>query len=143
MLCVGCGGGTRDVRVALVSTKNLNPDDSGAALAVIVRVYQLRGKEKFERASFKGLWKNDTQVLEGDVLDRKEVTLHPDSEMSVELEVDTKKGAEFLGVMALFRKPDGETWRRVTSANVSSWVPFKTPVVRVVLDESSIKFNND
>jgi type VI secretion system protein VasD len=123
--------------VSLASTKQLNVDDSGAPLPVVVRVYQLRHKEKFDEASFKSLWKSDKDVLEGDLLERKELTLHPESEVVLELEVDRKKGADYIGVMALFRKPDGNSWRQVLSTDISH-MPFSTPVVKLILDQHTV-----
>jgi type VI secretion system protein VasD len=134
----GCGSGVKDVRVTLLPTDHLNPDESGAPLSVIVRVYQLKNRERFERADFRALWRNDEKVLEGDLLERKEVTVYPETKTSVELQVDQKKGVQFLGVMALFRKPEGELWRQVTSSDVSSWVPFRTPRVKFILDEHKL-----
>ena len=135
-MTAGCG--VRDVRVTLLPAQRLNPDDSGAPLSVIVRLYQLKNRERFERADFRALWKNDEKVLEGDLLERKEVTVYPETKTSVELQVDQKKGVQFLGVMALFRKPEGELWRQITSSDVSSWVPFRTPRVKFILDEHKL-----
>ena len=139
---VGCGSGVKDVRVTLLPTNRLNPDESGAPLSVIVRVYQLRNRERFERADFRALWKNDEKVLEGDLLERKEITVYPETKNSVELQIDQKKGVQFLGIMALFRKPEGELWRQVTSSDVSSWIPFKTPTVKLILDEHKLKLKD-
>ena len=134
-MTAACGGGVKDVRVTLLPTERLNPDESGAPLSVIVRVYQLKNKDRFERADFRALWKTDEKVLEGDLLERKEITVYPKKKTSVELQVDQKKGVQFLGVMALFRKPDGVLWREVTTSDVSTWVPFATPTVKLILDQ--------
>ena len=90
-ITVGCGSGVKDVRVTLLPTHRLNPDESGAPLSVIVRVYQLKNRERFERADFRALWKSDEKVLEGDLLERQEVTVYPETKTSVELQVDQKK----------------------------------------------------
>jgi type VI secretion system protein VasD len=119
-------------------TDHLNPDESGAPLSVIVRVYQLKDKERFVRAPFRELWKNDDKVLDGDLLERKEVTVYPETKTSVELQVDKKKGVQYLGVMALFRKPEGELWRQVTTSDVTTWVPFGTPTVKLILDQHKL-----
>jgi type VI secretion system protein VasD len=139
---VGCGSGVKDVRVMLLPTNRLNPDESGAPLSVIVRVYQLKNRDRFERADFRALWKNDEKTLEGDVVERKEVTIYPETQTSVELQVDRKKGVQFLGIMALFRKPEGELWRQVTASDVSSWIPFRTPRIKVILDEHKLKLKD-
>lgn len=137
MLGVGCSSDTKTWRLTLAATKALNQDDAGEALPVVVRVYQLRGKDKFQQATFKALWKSDKELLEGDLLDRKELTVHPDSETVLDLDLDVKHGAAFFGVMALFRKPDVMSWKELVPAESSSLNPL-TPKRRLVLDHYTI-----
>jgi type VI secretion system protein VasD len=139
-LCVliGCSGDSKKWKLILTATQTLNQDDSGDSLPVLVRIYQLRAKEKFQQATFKALWKNDKELLEGDLLDRKEHMIHPDSQTLVDVDVDIKHGAAFLGVMALFRKPNVEDWKYLVPAETSFLNPL-TPKVRLLLDRYSIK----
>jgi type VI secretion system protein VasD len=130
-----CGSSTKQLKVAMHGTKSLNQDDTGDPLPVIVRIYQLRSRDKFDQAPFKALWKGDKDLLEGDAVDRKEFMLHPDSNVDVEVEVDKTKGAQFFGVMALFRKPEGNTWKNVFPIRVP-W--FSSRVAKVRLDEHSV-----
>jgi len=138
MLAVGCSSDTKKWRLTLTATQALNQADSGEALPVLVRVYQLRGKDKFQQATFTALWKNDKELLEGDLLDRKELTVHPDSETVLDLDLDVKHGAAFFGVMALFRKPDVMSWKELIPAEASSLNPL-TPKRTLVLDQYTIK----
>ena len=138
VLAVGCSSDTKQWRLTLAATQALNQDDSGEALPVVVRIYQLKGKDKFQQATFKALWKNDKELLEGDLLDRKELTVHPDSETVLDLDLDVKHGAAFFGVMALFRKPDVTSWKELVPAEASSLNPF-TPKRKLVLDHYTIK----
>jgi type VI secretion system protein VasD len=124
--------------LALTATQALNQDDSGEALPVVVRVYQLKGKDKFQRATFTELWKKDKELLEGDLVDRKEVTVHPGSETLLDLDLNVKQGAAFFGVMALFRKPDVTSWKELIPAEASSLNPF-TPKRKLVVDQYTIK----
>ena len=89
-ITVGCGSGIKDVRVTLLPTYRLNPDESGAPLSVVVRVYQLRNRERFDRADFRALWRNDEKELAGDLLERREVTVYPETKTSIELQVDQR-----------------------------------------------------
>ncbi len=116
----------------------INVDDVGTPQTVRVRVYQLKGKEKFQQATFKALWKTDKDVLEGDLLQSTEFVVYPDKEDSFDLPVDVKHGAAYLGIMALFRQPDVEGWRQIIEASSSMLNPM-TPKVRVRLDKNSIK----
>lgn len=141
-LLIGCGSATRDVRVALVSTKSLNAIEAGSGLPVMVRIYQLRDRDKFENASFKSLWKKDREFLGDDLVSRKDLTLHPDSEILVDLAVEVKKGADYLGIMALFRNPEGNSWRKVLSSDISG-IPLRTPKVRLILDKNTVSLEPD
>lgn len=132
-----CRSDTQKWRVLLVPTETINQDDAGASLPVLVRVYQLKGKDKFQHATFKMLWKNDKDVLEGDLLDRKEMTVNPEMKTELSLDVDVKHGAAYLGVMALFRQPDVDGWKQITEASSSAFNPM-TPKIKVRLDKNRI-----
>ena len=121
----------------LLPTGTINQDDAGASLPVMVRVYQLKGKDKFQQATFKMLWKNDKDVLEGDLLDRKEMTVHPEAKADLYLDVDVKHGAAYLGVMALFRQPDVDGWKQIAEASSSILNPM-TPKIKLILDKNRI-----
>jgi len=71
-------------------------------------------------------------------MDRKELTVHPDSKTVLDLDLDVKHGAAFFGVMALFRKPDMTLWKELVPAEASSLNPF-TPKRKLVLDQYTIK----
>ena len=137
----GCASDTEKWQVVLKPAASLNQGDQGESLPVIVRVYQLRAKDKFQRATFNSLWKNDKEALEGDVLERKEVTVHPETETRLDIDLDLKHGAVFIGVMALFRKPGVEGWKQVVAANSSALNPF-TPKVRLILAGYTIKLED-
>lgn len=141
-LLMSCSSATRDVRVALVSTRSLNAMEAGSGLPVMVRIYQLRDRDKFENASFRSLWKQDREFLGDDLVSRKDLILHPESETLVDLAVEVKKGVEYVGIMALFRNPEGNSWRKVLSSDLSG-IPFMTPEVRVMLDNNTVTLEPD
>lgn len=138
VLIAGCGSDTKKWRLVFAATHALNPDDSGEAFPVVVRVYQLKGQERFQRATFTDLWKKDKEFLEGDLLSRKEVTVHPDSQPVLDLDLEVKQGAAFVGVVALFRKPDVTLWKQVFPADLSALNPL-TPKRKLVLDRYTIQ----
>lgn len=114
--------GKKAIDLSLAGSKTLNLDDGGNPLPVIVRIYQLKGKEKIEGADFISLWKGDQAILDGDLLDRQEITLLPDTQ--VVQKIDPKEGSEYLALMVLFRKPQGNGWREI--------IPLKGKKVRAV-----------
>ncbi|MDH4079509.1 MAG: type VI secretion system lipoprotein TssJ [Nitrospira sp.] len=141
LLGMGCSSETKKWRVQMVPTDKINLNDAGDSQPVLVRVYQLKERERFQQATFKALWKGDKEVLEDDLLDRKELMVHPEKKADLYIDLDVKHGAAYIGVMALFRQPDVEGWRQVAEATSSSLNPF-TPKVKVKVDKNMIKVAN-
>jgi type VI secretion system protein VasD len=141
LLCIGCSSDTTKWRVQLVPTSTINQDDAGAALPVVARVYHLKGKEKFQQATFKALWKGDKDVLGEDLVDRKEIMVHPDKKIDVYFDLDVKHGPVYLGVVMLFRQPEVEGWRQIVEASSSKLNPI-TPKVKLIVDKNTIKLAN-
>ncbi len=124
--------GKKEIRLSLTGTASLNAADDGAPLPVVVRVYQLKGKERMEGADFVSLWKEEGKILEEELLERQEVTLFPGVRTMVPLQ--PKEEAAYLGIMALFRRPEGEGWRQV--------IPLKESKVRsveIIVGERTVK----
>ena len=114
------------------SSKFLNLDDAGSPLPVIVRIYQLKEKDKMEKADFVSLWKSDQDILGEDLVERKEITLLPDSSIDLKIEADLEKGVKYIGIMVLFRRPQGDNWRQI--------MPVKeAKSVKITAHERSIK----
>lgn len=108
-------------------------DAVGKPLPVVVRLYQLSSKERFEKTDFLSLVKNDQKLLEKDILWRKEVTLFPNTELV--LKEERKKGAQYFAVMALFREK-GAAWQQVVDLG-KLW----TLSVKVKVQERTITAN--
>jgi len=101
-------------------------------------VYQLKGKSKFQQATFNDLWKSDKDVLGDEMVDRKEMTVQPGAKAELEIDLEVKRGATYLGVMALFRKHDVEGWRQIVEASSSALNPM-TPKVKLIVDKNMLK----
>ncbi len=105
----GCG--KPYARITFQAQSNLNPDDKGEALPVVVWIYQLKNKEGLENADFISIWQDETGVLGDDLLTKRETTVYPNSDNLIEIEQEPE--AKFLGLVALFRRPNGSSWRRI------------------------------
>jgi len=102
------------MRLSFESSRNLNTlNEVSTALPVVVRIYQLKNKERLEQADFRSLWKSDREVLGADFLDRREIILNPGE--NIQIDVDLMEESAFVAVMALFRKTEGKSWRQVVS----------------------------
>lgn len=102
---------TSKIKVSLQSDKKLNPDMHQQSLPVVVRVYQLKDKQKFEAAAFHALWKEDTKALGADLLSKEEMVIYPGEKKLLQLRVNEQ--AEYIGVVSLFRDYKQGHWKIV------------------------------
>jgi len=99
------------ISVAIAAGPNLNPDASGNPLSVVVRIYQLKDRGRFESADYDTLWKNEKEALADDLLQQLERVIRPGSQEIVDIQENP--AATFIGVVALFRNPSGDSWRKI------------------------------
>jgi len=98
--------------VDLSAREALNPDDAGRATSVAVRVYQLKDRKMFDRASYEDLLKNDRTVLAQDLRDNMATVLNPSASASLSqpMQADTN----YVAIVAFFRNPgSGDGWKYV------------------------------
>jgi type VI secretion system protein VasD len=113
LLLDGCGGKEPPpppvLDLTIIGGANQNPDSSGKPVSVALRLYELTGTAKFERA--------DAFAL----IERGPATLGADSSVSEEFIIapgETRPlthallpNAQFVGVIAVFRDIDRAVWR--------------------------------
>ena len=138
-MLAACGSTKQEVEFTLHSTNRLNPSDSGQPVPVVVRIYTLRDRGRFDSATFQELWKQDYDYLGDDLLDRKEITLKPDSREPLEFTLDKEKEENFLGVMALFRKYQTGTWRTVIPIEEPGFFSFGDPEIYIKVDQYNLR----
>lgn len=103
--------GVRTVPLRLYAGGNLNSGNEGRALATVVKVYHLRGIQRFERAGFDVLMDEprEQSALGSDLVQVREIVLTPG--MRHETEERLAADATHIGVVALFRAPASGRWR--------------------------------
>jgi type VI secretion system protein VasD len=131
LLLAACPKQPARVNMTVVAAPNVNPDSSGQALSVVVRIYQLKDKGRLEAADYNAILKSDKETLGEDFLDRQERVVQPGTQET--LEIKTHPMTAFIGVVALFRNPAGEGWRRVIP------ISGKNPKLNLSLREQSIE----
>jgi type VI secretion system protein VasD len=89
-----------------------NPDPAGHPAPVAVRLYQLVGTGRFERADVFALTEREAQTLGDQSLGSEEVILRPGETRTIHREL--KPGVQALGVAVLFRDIDRARWRAVS-----------------------------
>lgn len=122
VLLTSCGGGPAPaapsspakpcpplpLTLALTATERSNALASGEGRPVQIRVYQLKSDAHLRTASFEDVWQNEAKALEGDVIASEQQALFPGEKKTIT--VTPKPDAAYLGVVALFREPQGKDW---------------------------------
>ena len=106
---VGCSGS--QLQMNMSTTANLNLNEQSEPLPVMVNIYQLSERKAFDAASFSDLWKRDLTTLGDSLLTKESLTLNPASQKQLVFERHPQ--TRFVGVMAVFRKPEDEAWRDI------------------------------
>lgn len=109
LLFSGCGSGKEYIQVSFKSY-----DNSNGGNAVVVTIYQLANADKFRLSSFESLTKNAVAALGSDLIPNSvyEKTMVPGESFNLD-ELEIKKEAAFLGVMADFHSPSADGWQSV------------------------------
>lgn len=115
MLCAlaaaGCPKQPARISMVLVGGADLNPDQNGQPLSVVVRVYQLKDKGRLESADYNAILKSERETLSDDFIERQERVVQPGTQEM--LEISAGPTARYIGIVALFRNPVGDTWRKI------------------------------
>jgi type VI secretion system protein VasD len=131
----GGGGAPGPVDVEIVAAERLNPDEANQSLPTLVRLLQLKAAGKLEAADFGAVYRGDKEALAEDLLQVDELVVSPGETVSKRLARD--KEATVLGVVGVFRRPSGGTWRRIVELPRGS----KAAKVRVRLEDYRVEPN--
>ncbi len=131
VLMTGCPKEPTRVSMVMNAAASVNPDAQGKPLSVVVRVYQLKDKGRLEAADYNAILRSDKDTLSDDLLERQERVVQPGTQEILEIRANPM--ASYLGVVALFRTPQGDSWRRVIPISKS-----KTQKVAVTLQEQTV-----
>lgn len=93
----------------------VNADESQTPLATMVRVYQLKDRQKVDAADYQKLLRDADNTLKEDMLAGKSLLVMPKG--SVTLNMPMEEEAKFVAVVGLFNRPDmkNNAWRLVLS----------------------------
>lgn len=125
------------VELTVTAAPDLNPDASGRASPVVLRVYQLTSPVKFSSADFFLLFEKEQATLGPDLLGREEVAVSPGE--TKKITVNLKPDATTIGVAASFRAIDQAEWRATVDVPQHKTTPVTATLekLRVTLAASS------
>lgn len=125
------------LNVDLTARASINPDEAMRSTSVAVRVYQLKDRQLFDKASYDDLLKNDKTVLAQDLQASIATVVNPGASASVSqpMEPDTK----YVAIVAFYRDPDSKgAWRQVVpKKKLPADAPLKLDLVDRELVEAT------
>lgn len=102
---------TTPVSLTLTGGSDVNPDASGRASPLAVRVYALKTAAPFESADFFSLFEKDQATLGAELVHREEALLRPGE--SRVLKFTLSADAKSLAFLAAYRDLERARWREV------------------------------
>ena len=126
-------------QIDLRAQATLNPDDTGRASPLRVRLYELKSVSAFNGADFFALYDHDKDVLAADIVVREEIQVEPGMQKTFTRRPgpDTK----FLAVFAAYRDFEHARWRASMELppNKTTSIVLQLDAVAVTLTPASKK----
>lgn len=93
----------------------VNADEAQTPLATMVRVYQLKDRQKVDAADYQMLLREADTVLKEDIVASKSLLVMPKGSVMLNMPMDEE--AQYVAVIGLFNRPDlkNNTWQLVLS----------------------------
>lgn len=109
------------------ASDDINPDSSGRASPLVIRVYELRSVDTFRSAGFFDLYDEPDSVLNEDLLAMEELVLRP--ELVEKLPTMTlNENTRYLGIVAAFQNIDQAEWKMILDANPKGYKDIRIAV---------------
>lgn len=105
----GCA--TPAIVLDIRADESLNQDLQGQSYSVLVRMYQLKSPDLFDKADYRLLLDRNPAALGDSLLSHEEFIVEPGQ--AYRLQFRREDGAEYQGLVAFFRRVEGEQWRVV------------------------------
>jgi type VI secretion system protein VasD len=97
------------ITLDIYAAGNVNPNEAGNPRPVVVRLYQLSSDLSLQNARYDDVLLRPEETLGKDVMKVDEVSIFPNDHLQVKFE--RIKEAAFLGGVALFHGPKGQSWK--------------------------------
>jgi type VI secretion system protein VasD len=132
-----------ETKAMLAASEDVNPDSTGRASPIVVRIYQLRGDTEFNNADFFTLYEKDKETLGASLIGRDEKTLFPGQQLEIDLPLSQE--ARFVGVVAAYRDLGTSRWRALMGRPEKSLLKVlatQRVYIRVGKDEVTLSAKN-
>ncbi|ELR64609.1 Type VI secretion lipoprotein/VasD [Photobacterium marinum] len=112
-------------------SEDVNPDSSGRASPVVVKVFELSSRTLFDSQDFFSLYDEPNKYLGPDLIVQNEFEFSPGSESEHELSLSP--GIRYAGILVAYRDIENARWREVVEID-----PTAYETVDVVIGELTV-----
>ena len=122
---------------SMEAVETVNPDGQGRPSPLVIKIYQLQSKDKFELADFFALFDQADATLGADMLAVEDIMMTPGEVRPYEGAIDP--GTRFIGVVGAYRDINQAQWRAVIPMPEKSLMKFlKRGALRIKAERLSI-----
>jgi type VI secretion system protein VasD len=126
-----------DVEVRVVVAPDVNPNRSGRASPVFLRVFALRDPSKFQNAEFDDVTLRTDATLAATLIGREERMVEPGSTILLTLKIDP--ATRLLGVVAEYSDLANSRWRATSPAPAGGLLAlFKDQSLLIHVDRQAV-----
>jgi type VI secretion system protein VasD len=126
-----------DVEIRVIVAPDVNPNRSGRASPVFLRVFALRDPSKFLNAEFDDVTLRADATLAGTLIGREERMVEPGSNVLLALKIDP--ATRLLGVVAEYSDLANSRWRATSPAPAGGLLTlFKDQSLVINLDRQAV-----
>jgi type VI secretion system protein VasD len=125
MMMVGCASAPPEdvtIKGSIQASEDVNPDASGRPSPLVIKIFQLKGRSKFEQAEYFALFDDAEATLGADLLAVEQLMLTPGEYRAYEGEFDPD--TRFVGVIAGYRDINQAEWRSLVEMPEKSVIKF-------------------
>jgi len=113
------------------TSADVNPDSSGRASPVVVKVFELSSRTIFDTQDFFTLYEKPEDILGPDLLKKDELELQP--EQLKELKMVLDKNTRYVGFVVAYRNIDSSRWRAVVEADPTGYKNIKMNIEKLAI----------
>ena len=128
------------VKGSVTAAESVNPDAQGRPSPIVVKVYHLKAKDKFELGDFFPLFDSPEATLGADLLGQDDFMMAPGETKPYDGEVNPD--TRFIGVIAAYRDINQARWKTVVDMPEKNLVKFmqRNPLT-ITVDRLAVSAN--
>lgn len=107
---------------SLTAAETVNPDAQGRPSPIVVKIYHLKAKDKFELADFFALFDSPEATLGADMLGQEDFMMAPGESKPYDGAVNPE--TRYIGVIAAYRDINQAQWKTVVDMPEKNLVKF-------------------